>query len=492
MPVVLPFRAVRPAGPAATIAERLSPPYDVIAPAERARLATTAHNPAHLILPQDDRAAGEGSRYAVAARTLAAWRAEGALVRDAAPAFYAYEQAFEHRGRSRVRRGFFGLLALSPFGEGGVYAHERTLNAPREDRFRLLEATEANLSPVFVLYEDSAGDVRRALDAARAKSPLGSARTAEGVESLWAIPDVAAVGAVPNGEEACAAEGVAHIARGLAAQSVVIADGHHRYESALRHRDARRAATAAAGGTAVAGCDFMLACFVEVTDPGLLVLPTHRVVRGLPPVTASALAERLAGALVVTPLGAVAGSEADAAARAETFLAAHPAGAFVFAPAGERALYGLEVPPALRDAAFGNSPTHAASRGLDVVQLHELILGRALGITPQVLAAQTNVEYVKSAADALAIAWSGGGRSGAVAGAAAASPPTGAFLMNGTPVEQVLSTGRAGERMPQKATYFLPKITTGWTYHVHEDAATVWGGRAAGRPWWPPPGLARA
>ncbi len=476
MPVVLPFRAVRPAGPSASIAERLSPPYDVIAPAERARLAAGDHNPVHLILPQDDPAAGEGSRYAVAGRTLAAWRAAGALARDPAPAYYAYEQAFTHRGRPLVRRGFFGLLQLSPFGEGGVYAHERTLTAPKEDRFRLLEATETNLSPVFVLYEDPAGDVRRALDAARGKPPLARAQTDEGAESLWAMPD--------DGDHAA---GVTDIARTLAAQAVVLADGHHRYESALRHRDARREA-----GTATSGCDFMLACFVDVTDPGLLVLPTHRVLRGLPPITASALAERLPGALVVTPLGAATGSAADAAAQAETFLAAHPAGAFVFAAAGERALYGLEIPAALRDAAFGDSPTNPVSRGLDVVQLHELILGRALGITPEVLAAQTNVEYVKAAADALAIVWGDDRARGAVAGAAGALPPTAAFLMNGTPVEQVLTAGRAGERMPQKATYFLPKITTGWTYHAHEAAAEVWGAGAPARAWWPAAEAAKA
>ncbi len=487
MPVVLPFRAVRPAGPAASIAERLSPPYDVIAPADRARLAAGDHNPVHLILPEDDPAAGEGSRYAVAGRTLTAWGAAGALLRDAAPAFYAYEQAFTHHRQPLVRRGFFGLLQLSPFGEGGVFAHERTLTAPKEDRFRLLEATETNLSPVFVLYEDPAGDVRRALDAARAKPPLATAQTGEGTEALWAIPDVAATGSTPNGEEACAAAGVENIARLLAAQAVVLADGHHRYESALRHRDVRRAS-----GGAVAGCDFMLACFVDVTDPGLLVLPTHRVLRGLPPITASGLAERLPGALVVTPLGAAGGNAADAAARAEAFLAAHPTGAFVFAPAGERALYGLEIPAALRDAAFGDSPTHPVSRGLDVVQLHELIMGRALGITPELLAAQTNVEYVKAAADALAIVWGEPRASGAVAGAAAALPPTAAFLMNGTPVEQVLAAGRAGERMPQKATYFLPKITTGWVYHGHEDAAAVWGKDATERPWWPPTGAAEA
>jgi uncharacterized protein (DUF1015 family) len=456
MPVVLPFRAVRPTG-TEPLADRLSPPYDVIAPAERARLARAAHNPVHLILPEDDPDAGPGSRYAVAARTLAAWRAAGALERDRVPAFYAYAQEFTHQGKKLERHGFFGLLELSPFGEGGVFAHERTLTAPKEDRFRLLEATEANLSPVFVLYEDPAGDVRRALDEARAKPPLARAGTAEGLEALWALHESG-----PAGDAA----GAEAIVRTLGAQGVVVADGHHRYESALRHRDARRAE--GAGGRAH---DFMLACFVDVTDPGLLVLPTHRVVRGLPAVTAAALAERLAGALVVTPLGTVGPEDLQGGAeRAEAFLAAHPAGAFVFAPAGERALYGLEIPAALRDRAFGDVPIPPVLRGLDVIQLHELLLGQGLGITPEVLAAQSNVEYVKSAAEALAIAWGDGAKSGAVAGAAAARPPPGVFLMNGTPVAQVLEVGRAGERMPQKSTYFLPKITTGWLYHVHEEA----------------------
>src|SRR5258708_575480 len=167
MPRVTPFRAVRPQP---VTPGRLSPPYDVIAPAERALLAADPHNPVHLILPADD--AGPGSRYAVAARALAAWRAEGALARDPSPAFYPYEQAFTWEGTRRVRQGFFGLLELTPFGTGGVFAHERTLTAPREDRFRLLEATQANLSPAFVLYEDHAGEAWAALEPARAGAPL--------------------------------------------------------------------------------------------------------------------------------------------------------------------------------------------------------------------------------------------------------------------------------------------------------------------------------
>ena len=463
MPVVQPFRALRPAGPD-PIADRLSPPYDVISAAERARLAAAPHNPVHLILPEDEPGGGEGSRYARAARTLEAWRASGALVRDAAPAFYPYEQEFTHRGRKLARRGFLGLLQLSPFGEGGVHAHEFTLTAPKEDRFRLLEATETNLSPVFVLYEDPQGEAWAALEAARARPPLARAGTAEGLEALWSIA------AHDPGAGAQA------IAKTLGMQGVVVADGHHRYESALRHRDARRAAGDTGGAH-----DFVLACFVDVKDAGLLVLPTHRVVRGLPATTASQLAERLAGTLVVTPLGSVSGDDVEGAAeRAEAFLAAHRAGAFVYAPAGERALYGLEIPAELRDRAFEGSATPAVLRGLDVVELHELVLGKGMGITAETLAAQSHVEYVKAAAEALAIAWGGGAKSGAVAGAAAALPPTGAFLMNGTPVAQVLATGRAGERMPQKSTYFLPKITTGWVYHAHDLEATATAAGAGG------------
>jgi hypothetical protein len=192
---------------------------------------------------------------------------------------------------------------------------------------------------VFVLYEDPAGDVHRALEAARARSRRWRRRAHEGVESLWAVPDVAAAGATMNGEEACGAEGVANIARVLAAQGVVLADGHHRYESALRHRDARRAA-----GAGAAGCDFMLACFVDVTDPGLLVLPTHRVIRGLP-LTASASPNAPPGPRCDAAREGD-GSESDAAAQ----------GAFAStrrvrsARAAERALSGW-IPAALRDAA---------------------------------------------------------------------------------------------------------------------------------------------
>ena len=157
-----------------------------------------------------------------------------------------------------MRRGFFGLLELRAFGEGGVFAHEKTLDAPKEDRFRLLEATRTNLSPVFVLYEDDQGAVRAATDAARARKPLARAKTAEGEEGLWAVAD----------------SDTDTIARTLRSQALVFADGHHRYESALRYRAQRRAEEPDAPYPQP--YDFMLACFVEASDPGLLVLQIGR------------------------------------------------------------------------------------------------------------------------------------------------------------------------------------------------------------------------
>lgn len=460
MPNVLPFRAVRPAV-SGDLSARLSPPYDVIAPDERARLAQDPHNPVHVILPQDD--AGDGSRYAAARRTLDGWLAEGALARDAAPAFYPYEQTFTHAGRTLSRRGFFGLLELREFGEGGVFAHERTLNAPKEDRYRLLSATRTNLSAVFVLYEDPQGEVRAALDAPRAQAPLGAAQTAEGKERLWAA-------------------GADAIARTLSGQSLVFADGHHRYESALRYRRERRAAEPDASFPQA--YDFMLACFVDANDPGLHVLPTHRVLHGLGHFTMAELAEKLDGTYRIEGLGECA--DADGAAwRSEAFLANHPAGAFVAVTAGERVLTGFVLDAAARERAFAGTDVPRALQVLDVVQLHELVLGKALGITAEKLAAQSHVEYVKSMVDAVRAARGQASAPGAVAGAAGALEPNAAFLMNPTPVSQVLAVARAGERMPQKSTYFLPKITTGWAYHVHDAPGVVWGDTATSQGWWP-------
>jgi uncharacterized protein (DUF1015 family) len=479
MPTVLPFRAVRPAGSPASspeLAARLSPPYDVIGADERARLAQDPHNPVHVILPEDDK--GPGSRYERAKRTFDSWLAEGALARDATPAFYPYEQRFTHAGRTLARQGFFGLLELREFGEGGVFAHEKTLDAPKEDRYRLLAATHTNLSPVFVLYEDPKGAVKTATDAARAQAPLGKAKTAAGEESLWAVPD--AGDSSPEARSLVA--GVDAIARTLGEQGLVFADGHHRYESALRYRRERRAAEPEAPYPQA--YDFMLACFVEASDPGLLVLPTHRIVRGLPAFTMADLAAKLDGTFRIEGLGECA--DADAAAwRAEAFLANHPAGAFVAVTARERVLTGFVLDAHARERAFAGRNVPAALQALDVVQLHELVLAGALGITAEKLAAQSHIEYEKSMAEAVRIVRGNGAAAGAVAGAAGAREPNAAFLMNPTPVPQVLAVARSGERMPQKSTYFLPKITTGWVYHVHDAPEMVWGKGASARPWWP-------
>ena len=453
MPIVLPFRAVRPAG-ASDPSARLSPPYDVIAPDERARLAQDPHNAVHLELPESH----DGAR-----RLLDAWLAGGVLARDAKPSFYAYEQKFTHGKRAFTRRGFFGLLELKPFGEGGVFAHEKTLDAPKEDRFRLLEATRTNLSPVFVLYEDDQGAVRSAADAARARKPLARAKTAEGEEALWAIDDA----------------DTDTIARTLRQQGLVFADGHHRYESALRYRNERRAQEPDAPYPQP--YDFMLACFVDASDPGLLVLPTHRVVRGLPAFTMADLAAKLDGTYRLEGLGDCV-DPSCAAWRAEAFLTNHPAGAFVAVTAHERVLSGFVLDG--REKAFAGKNVPAPLQALDVVQLHELVLNDALGITPEKLSAQSHVEYVKSMEAAIRTARNGGA-SGAVAGASGALQPNAAFLMNATPVAQVLAVARANLRMPQKSTYFVPKITTGWTFHVHDRPSEVWGEGAAARAWWP-------
>ena len=494
MPLVLPFRAVRPTVNGEALALRLSPPYDVIAPEERERLARDPHNPVHVILPEER--SGPGSRYEDAGRRFGSWLAEGALERDPMPAFYPYEQRFEHAGEERTRTGFFGLLELRRFDEGGVFAHERTLTVPKEDRFRLLRATGANLSPVFVLYEDADRRVGEVVERARRTPPRASAATASAIESLWAIPSSGGEDDTGTIADTGRIADTGTIADTLARQSLVVADGHHRYESALRYRDERRAADPDAAYPQA--FDFMLACFVEARDPGLIILPTHRLLANVTPRTGAELEADLAGVFVRHDLGPIEDPE-SAVLRAERFLSGPPRGAFVYATAIDSSLSGFALAPGVSDRAFRGSETAPALRALDVVVLHELVLERVFGITPEKLAAQTHVEYVKSGAEAIRAALGMGpdkdatrassetrasGASGA-SGSTTASEARAAFLLAATPVEQVLAVARAGERMPQKSTYFVPKITTGWIYHVHGSPAEVWGENAGRSSWWP-------
>ncbi len=281
MPDVRPFRGIRyDITQVGAISEVVTPPYDVIEPSLQDRLyASSPYNLIRLELnrgePGDD---AEHNRYSRAAHFLKDWLRQGILREDAHPALYVYSQLFEVEGRSYTRRGFLARVRLEPFGEGRIYPHERTLSGPKADRLALFNTTRFNLSPIFGLYPDPSAEVLCAVESGmRDRTPL-EATDHLGVQNrLWPVFDPQAHTAV---------QGL------MASRTIFIADGHHRYETGLKFRDDLAAAGALNGHDDPA--NFCMMMLVGMSDPGLLILPTHRLVTGFPELTIEVLAERLA------------------------------------------------------------------------------------------------------------------------------------------------------------------------------------------------------
>jgi uncharacterized protein (DUF1015 family) len=420
----------------------IAPPYDVISPEERAVLAARdPHNVVHLILPE-----GEGdTKYANAGQLFAKWQAERVLVRDDEPGFYRLDQRFVPPGGDAgapklLRRGFLALVRLVPFSERVVLPHERTLSGPKEDRLKLFRATRANLSPGFMLYRDARGELGPALAEAE---PIAETRTADGVEHALA--------------KIRRPEAVRAIVEGIARSTLLIADGHHRYETALRHAEEVSAANPGAGPRAEHR--FFMTFLVNGDDPDLVVFPTHRHVHSLASFSFDALL-RDAGALFEVhelSRGAdapvILAALARAASRGPSLAAASRDGrAAVLTLRAEGGEKLLEAHPTL-----GRQP--AVLRRTDVTLLHTGILEPVLGITPAAQAAKTNLWYPQNAASALAELRAGKGDV--------------LFLMNATPVAQVRSVAEAGEVMPQKSTFFYPKVPTGLAIHTLDPERSI-------------------
>ncbi|MGA7118893.1 MAG: DUF1015 domain-containing protein [Polyangiaceae bacterium] len=420
------------------LASVLSPPYDVISPAERAELAARdPHNIVQLILPD-----GEGdTKYAHASEVLARWRAEGVLVRDSEPSFYRFDQTFLPPGapgaRPIARRGFLALVRVVPFDQRIVLPHERTLSGPKEDRLKLFRATGTNLSPGFMLYRDPHGK----LDGPLAEGePLAEVDTPDGIHH--------ALARVRSGPALRA------IVDGVARSTLLIADGHHRYETALRYSG--EVSSAHPGAPPRAEHRYFLTFLVNGDDPNLVVFPTHRHVHSLVAFSFDDFARRARDTFVVTELSR--GAEAEEIVSALRL--AGDRGPSVGAAGAD----GRVIVLTLRDDAHLDShPTlgtkPAVLRKTDVTLLHAGILEHILGITPQAQAAKTNLFYPQDARAALGALRSGTGNV--------------LFLMNATPVAQVREVAEAGEVMPQKSTFFYPKVPTGLAIHTLDPARLV-------------------
>ena len=415
----------------------LAPPYDVIGETERLDLeARHPNNVVRVELPR-----GEGDRrYANAAGLLDSWIAEGILRQDSQPALYRYEQQFSWPpggGRNYLRKGFICLVKLEPFEARVVMPHERTLSGPKEDRRKLLSATRTHISQVFGLYRDPQGLSEEALAFAETAAPVLDATTPDGCRHrLWMLTDRARI------------QRVAEVMRG---RQILIADGHHRYETMLNLRDQLRPKDRPAGHS---GADWGAVFLARAEDPGLLVLPTHRLVRNLPAFDLAALRAGAAPAFNINE-----SDEAQAAAiEARLQREGERRVTFAVRASGESKTTWL----GLKDGVDLSSLGSPAVRELDVTVLHGVLLAPLLGIDAGAMAKQSYLGYTHSTAEALS-----------ALSALASGQAQGAFFMNATKVEDVLHACEEGSILPQKSTYFQPKLATGLVMNRMDPDADV-------------------
>jgi uncharacterized protein (DUF1015 family) len=413
----------------------VAPPYDVIDEAKRAVLV--ARHPNNIV--NVDLPLGEGDqKYENGARILENWIETGVLVRDNEPAFYRYDQTFTPPGggSARMRRGFLALVRAVPFSDRIVLPHERTLSGPKEDRLKLSRATHAALSPGFLLYRDPASTLDPALESGML---LAEFSTADGIHHALA--------------KVTAKDAMRAIVERVAQSQLLIADGHHRYETAVRYAEEVSAAHPNASDRAEHR--WYMAFLANGDDPNLVVFPTHRHVHSLPSFDFDGMLAAASATFDVRQLGkpnaeAIGKELATAGKSAPSFAAAAADGRV--AMLSLKAGVDLAAHPTL-------GPRPAVLRRTDVALLHHGVLEHVLGITLEAQAAKTNIWYPQDSAGALASLQGGKGQV--------------LFLMNATPVAQVREVAEAGEVMPQKSTFFHPKVLTGLAIHTLDPARTV-------------------
>jgi uncharacterized protein (DUF1015 family) len=402
--------------------EVVAPPYDVIDASQRAALlARSPFNVVAVDLPQGE--PGGPDPYRAAGEVFETWQLEGALVRDREPALWAHTQDYTGPdGRARTRRGFFCRVRIEEYGPGRVRPHERTHPGPKEDRLRLTRATRANISPIFSLYSDPNEAAWQALAPVTEEPAWAQITDADGtVHRLWRVSDPAAIATVQGAT------------RGA---ELLIADGHHRYETMQAYAEE----VDAAGGSADGEHHYMLMCLVALEDPGLTVFPTHRLIGGLDDERRGALERALQRdfEIVEVPIEEIAPAPGEG-----------PLQLGYFDRREGRALRLTISDQAIADAALPGCSE--AYRHLDTGVLETLLLKNALGLSDDDIAHFNGLFYARDTAEALAMVRSG--------------DYDAAFLMRPTPVGQVREVAAAGENMPPKSTYFFPKLLTGLLFN---------------------------
>ncbi len=433
MAQIVPFRGIRyDPQKISDLSLVVAPPYDVISPSQQEVLHERhPFNVVRLILGKKE--AGDDEQHNWYQRAAHAWEQwqRGVLVREEQPAIYVYDQKFTTpAGEVRTRRSLIVAVRLEEFSSGVVRPHEHTLDAPKADRLRLFRACHANFSSILSLYDDPQNAVVALLAPHTQHEPLAEAVSDDHViHRLWKIDDPATIAAAQAA---------------LADMPLFIADGHHRYETALAYRDERRAQ--AAQWTDDEPANFVMMALVNVHDSGLMVLPTHRLITNLPAESLSEFGERLSAYFDVLPLS-----------NAESILPAlhnsteeHVFGVY---EKDEPVLLALREETAYR--ALLDASRSEAFNSLDVTLLHSIIIEDLLGISQEQVVSGNYVSYTTDDKAAIAAVDSGSAEL--------------ALFLRPTRIEQVIAVANAGDQLPQKSTYFYPKVITGMVMRSLDD-----------------------
>ncbi|MBI5328626.1 MAG: DUF1015 domain-containing protein [Deltaproteobacteria bacterium] len=433
----------------------MAPPYDVISPAFQDELYKRhPHNIIRLILGKtfpDDAASND--RYSRAAADFKKWRDEDILVIDKTPAIYYYIQVYKVgtdlksvpsgqpltnielvNGQRRARKGFIALARLEEFGKGGIHPHEKTLAGPKADRLKLMEACNANFSCIFSLYSEPHKTINRLLeDCCINGSPIIDVADDDGVESkVWRIDRP---------------ETIKKVVEAMSDKPLFIADGHHRYETALNYRNMMREQLKDYTGNEL--FNYVMMYFSNMDDEGMTIMPTHRIIHSITDFKPNTFLANCSSFFDIEEFKW--NGKVEPRVRKEFYKSMEDTGARL--PSFGLYINGIDSYFALAlkqkdtmDEVFGSS-IHDVFKSLDVTVLHALILNNILGISSAAQENQTNLVYIKSMDDAIEETKKHGRQM--------------AFLLNPTKIEQVKAVASSGQVMPQKSTYFYPKLLSG-------------------------------
>jgi uncharacterized protein (DUF1015 family) len=447
MPDIQAFRGIRyDLGHVGSLSNVIAPPYDVIDAGLQSELYEKhPANVVRLILNRDEPGDDEhNNRYSRAARLMRQWQRDRVLFTESDPAIYVYHQVFSEGGVTHTRRGFMCRVKLQRFGEGCIYPHEETHGAAKADRLKLWSACKANLSQIFGLYPDEENEAQNILESAVAGvAPLEATDHLGVVHRIWPVTDVATITGV---------------IAAMGDRPVYIADGHHRYETACTLRDQLAAELAQRGENLPAEhpANYVLMMLVSMSDPGMLVLATHRLFRGLPQMTAAQLSERLGDSFATEPAGS--GATRARSLWEEIELEGDQSTLGLYTAADEQWTLVRLTDAGHRRMAEVATDHSSDWQGLGVSILHRLVMDTLLAPSPQppapkyVRDIEEVVRGLEHGDDAGRDATGQAGTGGRFELAALVMPAT---------VDHIRSISSHGERMPAKSTYFYPKLLSG-------------------------------